>query len=265
MKPVTISSIDLARGVVDGLICVYKRRGETPLESLGRLRELYPILNDIPLSYAGRLDPLAEGVLLVLSGAYNKRREEFLSLDKVYEVEVLTGVATDTGDTLGLVTYFNPVDISDDLFKTICNSFVGTYTSTYPAYSSKTVNGVPLHVLAKEGKISEVELPTFTSYIHSIEYVESRSVSMVDVLSIIENTHALVSGEFRQGPILDSWKKCTHSEVLKAFRIRVSASSGTYMRTLANDISKKCGSEGIAFHIKRTRIGQFDISDCIDL
>lgn len=83
---------------------LYKNPGETPLTALKRLRYLAQISSDIPLTYAGRLDPLAEGLLIVLGGEECKKKEQFLAVDKVYECTVLLGFATDTGDVLGLLT-----------------------------------------------------------------------------------------------------------------------------------------------------------------
>ena len=67
---------------MDSVLTVYKKRGETPLQALNRLRKEAPKLENEILSYAGRLDPLAEGLMLVLIGEANKKREKYLNLDK---------------------------------------------------------------------------------------------------------------------------------------------------------------------------------------
>ena len=74
---------------MDQTLTIYKNEGETPLECLERFRVEQPIYKDAVLSYAGRLDPMAEGVMLVLVDEENKNREKYLSLDKTYEVEIL--------------------------------------------------------------------------------------------------------------------------------------------------------------------------------
>ena len=56
-------------------IKLYKEKGETPLERLDRFREENPEYGEVKLSYAGRLDPMAEGVMLILIGDENKERE----------------------------------------------------------------------------------------------------------------------------------------------------------------------------------------------
>ena len=77
---------------------LYKNLGETPLERLERLRTQKPLYEREVLSYAGRLDPMAEGVMLCLVGQANKRREQYLDLSKEYTIAVLFGVSTDTYD-----------------------------------------------------------------------------------------------------------------------------------------------------------------------
>lgn len=88
----------------DKAITTYKALGQTPLECLEELRVSRPDLADLPLTYAGRLDPLACGLLIVLAGEECKNKDQYLGLDKTYEFEMLVGFATDTYDLLGVVT-----------------------------------------------------------------------------------------------------------------------------------------------------------------
>ena len=107
-------------------VIIHKNLGETPLEALERFRleqikksdnnlisnstKLDSVTDNsinwkkIPMTYAGRLDPVAEGELLILIGEECKNKEKYLGLDKEYEVEILLGLTTDTYDILGLVT-----------------------------------------------------------------------------------------------------------------------------------------------------------------
>jgi tRNA pseudouridine(55) synthase len=82
---------------------LYKQAGETPLECILRFKKINPEYENVKMTYAGRLDPLAEGVLLVLTGEEVYNKEMFLNLKKEYEVEVLFGFETDTFDILGLL------------------------------------------------------------------------------------------------------------------------------------------------------------------
>src|ERR1700722_19791374 len=125
------------------MIALYKQKGETPLQTLERLRFEQPQYADAKLSYAGRLDPMAEGVMLVLVAEENKSREKHLRLDKTYVTEILFGVSTDTGDVLGIPRsntsgrrykgHFGESEI-----KTVLEKSVGKFSQKYPAYSSKS-------------------------------------------------------------------------------------------------------------------------------
>ncbi len=262
----TISSNDLSRGVVDGVIPVYKELGLTPLDAIKALRAKFPVLHNVPLSYAGRLDPLAEGVLLILSGSANLERQKYLGLPKTYTVQVLFGIGTDTGDTLGLITKTTNAEIVDLELKEVSKRFIGEYTDTYPVYSSKTVKGVPLFEWARTGKLSEVEIPTYTSQIFSIN---SSSVELCDTEKVkdeIMHKIDLVHGDFRQNIIKESWSDFLENDpVLYVSTIAVSCASGVYMRGLVNRIAESLNSYAIAFHIQRDSVSDVHISDCIRL
>lgn len=83
-------------------VVLYKKVGQTPLHVLEAYKNEHPELANVPMAYAGRLDPMAEGKLLVLQGDECKVQEKYHSLDKEYEFEVLFGVSSDTADVLGL-------------------------------------------------------------------------------------------------------------------------------------------------------------------
>ncbi len=236
-------------------VTVYKNDGETPLECLERFRREHPEYKDAVLSYAGRLDPMAEGLLLVLVGEENKNREKYLGLDKVYEIEVLFGVKTDTGDVLGLVSNWSKMPFDQG----VLSSFFGLSTQPYPSYSSKTVQGKPLFQWAREGKLDEIEIPERTSTIYSIELMGEREISAPVLLDEVLWRISKVKGDFRQEEIMDSWRQALLESpaVFSIVSLRVSCSSGTYMRTLAESIAGKLGTVSLAWKIKRVKIGYF--------
>ncbi len=245
-----------------------KEIGKTPLECLERARLENGIAADVPMTYAGRLDPLACGKLLALVGDECKEKEKYLGLDKEYEVEVLFGIETDTGDALGLIT------------KVVCTrchlvqtKFCGKFMQAYPAYSSKTVDGRQLHSLARTGELPD-EMPTKEVEIYSIEEIgkglagrsHEKSSKQADLLSgsdiaaqAIGNI-TKVNGDFRQEEIITGWKKFGREYGAVDFpliKLRVACTSGTYMRSLAERIGRGAGTVAFAFSIKRTKIGEF--------
>lgn len=244
-------------------IIIYKNEGETPLEALDRLRVEQPEYKDAVLSYAGRLDPMAEGKLLVLVGEENKEREKYLALDKEYEVEILFGVGTDTGDILGITTPAGPDHSKSALdgrtegvgnVQDVIQSFVGKFTQKYPHYSSKTVQGKPLFQWAREGRLDEIKIPEREAEIYSIGLLKTYEMSGEEILKKVSERIGKVKGDFRQKEILNSWKEslvgkeCMMGTIIQ---IRVSCSSGTYMRSLAEAIGQKAGNRAIAWSIKR--------------
>ena len=74
-----------------GPIAIYKKIGQTPLMALENLRFENPEWVDLPMTYAGRLDPTAEGLLLVLVGEDCKEKDKYLGLSKEYELSILFG------------------------------------------------------------------------------------------------------------------------------------------------------------------------------
>ena len=246
------------------MVIIYKNEGETPLECLGRLRVEQPEYKDAVLSYAGRLDPMAEGALLVLVGEENKEREKYLGLDKEYEVEVLLGVGTDTGDILGVCNVYKDslgtktvfVDIASS--QEILQSFVGPFTQTYPHFSSKTVDGKPLFQWAREGRLDEIEIPTKEVEIYSIELLKTFTMTAEEILQKVKERIVKVKGDFRQEECLVSWQKWYKDSLgtkTVFVKIKVSCSSGTYMRSLGESIGKKYGQPAMAWKIVRTAIG----------
>lgn len=241
------------------MLYVYKYEGETPLEALEKARILEGIAPEVPMTYAGRLDPMAEGLLMVLVGDECKHKEDYLGLDKVYEFEILVGFATDTADILGLVTA-SISDIPSDVEVLLANtipSFVGKQVQSYPAFSSKTSGGVQLFALAKENVLPEV-LPSHGIEIYSLEIFGSRSVSKEQLQKDAVNRIGKVSGDFRQDEIISKWSEVFSVSPLKEFTIiqcRAHVSSGTYIRQFVTDISVKIGIPLVTYSIKRTKIG----------
>jgi tRNA pseudouridine55 synthase len=242
-------------GKQESTVIIYKNIGETPLEALERFRATRSDLKKVPMTYAGRLDPMAEGELLILMGDECKNKEMYLGLDKEYEVDIVFGISTDTYDALGLVTdvqteVLGPIDI--DLSR-----YVGRLTQEYPAYSSKTVAGVQLHELARAHDLPP-DMPTKEVEIYLIE----RDIHIPSVISSqelqerISKSIGRVKGDFRQEEILNTWRRVLAEEKKRPYmRIKVSCSSGTYMRSLAHRMGLDSGVGAFALGIRRTKIG----------
>jgi len=244
-----------------GLHLIYKNRGETPLQALERLREKENIEKNISMTYAGRLDPVAEGLLLILSDKDVYRKEEFLTLPKTYEFEVLFGVQTDSLDILGIVdgTIVPNDSVSREVFK-LLTDFVGRFEWEYPDYSSKTVLGKPLFQHAREE--NEISKPAREMVVDGLDVLGMKVLNLEDLEEEIISNIQNVKGDFRQEEILESWKKTftiygnKHFSVIK---FRAEVHSGTYIRVLAQKMAESLGLPGMALSIKRTKIGSMSL------
>lgn len=252
------------------MFVVYKKIGETPLACLKRTRKEQNIAEHIPMTYAGRLDPMAEGLLVLLVGDECKEKPAWTGLSKTYEFDILVGFNTDTNDLLGLVDSTSAkisglrekspdTEIFADL-KEVLPLFLGEQIQTYPKYSSKPVNGTPLFLHTRNG--TEVELPTHTI---QIDELYCRGVSKISALDLKKTLHeriALIQGDFRQEEILHTWDSVLGAVPHTTFEIihcTVSCSSGTYVRQLVADMSEKLQIPLVTFSIKRTKIGEYSL------
>lgn len=242
---------------------LYKKLGETPLECLLRYKKDNPVYRGVAMSYAGRLDPMAEGVLLIISGENLNTKDDFLSLPKTYEFEVLWEFKTDTDDILGSLS---PDEVSifptvDHIQKYVATS-VGKFEQSYPQFSSQPVNGKPLIQWAREGKINEIEIPKHEVEIFEAEYLSRNFIKGKDLMDVILQRICLVTGDFRQNEIIEKWKKALNGKEDKEFaldKIKMSVSGGFYVRQFVSDLSKEMGVQATTYHILRTKVGDFTL------
>lgn len=230
----------------------YKRVGETPLESIKRFKNENPKFMSETISYAGRLDPMAEGVLLLLLGGENKNRKKYQDLDKEYETEIVLGVTTDTFDSLGIIVKsLDQTPLGKRELNSRLKRLVGKNLQEYPPYSSKAVRGKPLYWWARNNKISEIELPKRNVEIYDIKKIGERFASGKVLRDEVVDRLSLVNGDFRQKEILLNWDEFglkNKDKEFKVVKLHVSCSSGTYIRRLASDLG------GMCLTIKRTKI-----------
>jgi tRNA pseudouridine(55) synthase len=252
-------------------IVLDKEVGETPLMAIIKWKHAHPEYADVPASYAGRLDPMARGKLLVLLGDECKQQKRYTSLDKEYEIEILLDVGSDTGDALGLVTYAHKnSEVLLSRLGAILKREEGVHTRPYPAFSSKTVGGKPLFLHTLEGTLSEVEIPEHEERVYRIrllgvsrilsrELRDQVGVFLAKVPTTTDPSKKL-GADFRVTDVRQSWQTVFTEANERAFSIvslRVSCGSGTYMRALAERIGTELGTRALARSISRTKIGKY--------
>ncbi|HEY4874132.1 MAG TPA: hypothetical protein VIH86_01040 [Puia sp.] len=253
------------------LITVYKPVGMTPLEAIKNLRLLNPELTNEKITYAGRLDPLARGLLLLLIGEEAKLRSTYLSLPKIYEFEMVFGLQTDTSDMLGYLKEIRTKSAPKNLklfVNTFVNNFHGIQTQFYPSYSSKTVNGKPLFWWARNDKLSQISLPKHTIEIFAFKTLSFGKISILKLEQKVKTAVKLVNGDFRQEEILRRWNEFfaqTKEIELETAKFSIHCSSGTYVREIVRQIGEEIGSGALTIDILRTKIGKYSLDDAINL
>ncbi len=260
---------------------VYKKIGETPLEALEKFRKKAKISPAAKLTYAGRLDPMASGVLLILEGATQAQREKYMGLSKEYEVKVLFGFETDSYDLLGVPVFpsrVHPIyptklqrswrdpSLSRDGLEKIIKKYLGISKLAVPPYSSVPYKGKPLFEWARAGKLKEKDLPRREFKVQSIKLKGLKQITSANLLKYIQTQIKKVKGDFRQEKILKAWSNLLtiQSEAKNPLiskypisNILISVSSGTYIRSIAHDLGKKLKTGGVVFSLKRTRVGKY--------
>lgn len=241
---------------------LYKPVGSTPLEIINQFKNQNHEYKDKKLCYAGRLDPMAEGLLLVLVGEECKKRKEYERLSKTYEFEVLIGISTDTFDILGKIKSINPSPVSKEQVDKIIQKYSGEILQEYPPYSSPRIKGKPLFWWARENRLSEIRIPEKKISIFNFQLLNIRKVNSKDLLRIVQERILIVAGNFRQKEILKNWDKKLKGEKkhFLILKLRIKCSSGTYVRSIANEIGKELKKGALAFSIKRINIGNFSLS-----
>lgn len=257
------------KGVMEKIIPIWKPIGLTPLKSIELFKLKNPIYADVTLSYAGRLDPMAEGILLLLVGDENKNREKYQGFSKEYISEIVLGITTDTFDAMGIIKEVGDGSpLLEKEVSRVINSFAGKQKQKYPAYSSKPVNGKPLYWWARQDRISEIAIPEKEIEIFSIDIRQKTTVSSQALVNEIIKRINLVDGDFRQDEIIEIWEKFGQDYQDTQFvklEIKVTCSSGTYIRSLASDIGEKLGCGAFALSIKRTKVGDYSLGDSISV
>ena len=201
-----------------GMLLIHKPRGMTSHDVVEVIRRK---LGTRRIGHTGTLDPMAEGLLILLVGSATKSQHAFQGHDKVYEATLKLGVQTDTGDAMGRPIRTAPVPPLDRArLEATLASFQGSMSQTPPAYSAVKVQGRPAYWWARRQQ--PVTLSARTVHVSEME-------------------------------VLD----CTHE--LMTFRLRCSA--GTYVRTLAESIAEQLGTVGHLSSLTRLSVGAWRLED----
>ncbi len=253
------------------IIYFEKNYAETLAQMRERFKKKYPRYFNSKITYAGRLDPMAKGIMLILTDQDVYKKARLLGLDKVYEVEFILGVKSDTYDILGLINYdlgFKDILIDEKLVKIELQKIKLENKQPFPAFSSRKVKGKPMWKLAREGKIEKIEREI---KIFKVDYLGFKDYSKEEYNLEFLNNILKVEGDFRQIDIYNAWQKYeldSKRELYRVYKARLNVSSGTYIRSLINLIGERLANQSISLRINRTQLGsiikrskKFEISE----
>ncbi len=211
--------------MINGLLIVDKAKNMTSRDVVNEVSQIFKTKK---IGHTGTLDPLATGILVLTVGKATKLNEIITATEKEYQVEAILGLKTDTLDVTGKVLKEENTHFSKAEIIDTLNSFLGSYDQEVPIYSAVKINGKKLYEYARNNE--EVILP-------------KRLVT-------IQKIH------------LDSLNYDNNQTVIK-FTCLVS--KGTYIRSLVNDIANKLGTAGTMKNLRRTKQGNFVISEAYSL
>ena len=249
----------------ENIVAVYKPLGTTSHQLAIRMSEVL----GTKVTHTGSLDPMAEGVLVLLIGpAAMKNQIAYQTEDKDYEFDLLFGFSTDSYDLLGLVTKttaYDPAAFPEKELRSQLSRMIGRQTQAIPPYSSKVIQGHPMFWWAREGRLQEIGQPTKEIRIQAAKLIKILTFSSSQLKTTILKNISEVKGNFRQPEIIKAWTRTLNESSSPDFSIatlEVTVSSGTYVRAIANDLGSALGIPSCALRILRTRSGRIGLSDC---
>jgi len=179
----------------------------------------------IKVGHAGTLDPLATGLLIICTGKFTKKAEEYQGFDKTYTGSFLLGKTTPSYDLETAFDSENSLDnISDELIHQTALKFLGQQAQIPPVFSAIKVGGKVAHKEARLG--NNIELKPREVTLHKF--------SITNILF----------------PEVD---------------FEVSSSKGTYIRSLAHDFGKALGCGACLSSLRRTEVGEWKIADALSV
>jgi tRNA pseudouridine55 synthase len=189
--------------------------------SFDAVRKIRNAIKIKKVGHAGTLDPLATGLLIICTGKFTKKINEYMAQEKEYTGTFTLGATTPTYDLESDPINFKPVDAIDEAqIKEATKKFTGEIMQVPPAHSAIKVDGKRVYELARKGKEVKLEPRKIT-----IKEFEITAIEM---------------------PVVSFKVVCT---------------TGTYIRSLANDFGEALGCGAYLSSLCRTRIGEFKLSE----
>jgi len=234
--------------IQEGVFLVDKPRGATSYSVVRRFKKIFP---GEKVGHAGTLDPLAEGLLIILVGRKATRRQsEFMKLTKQYKVKIIFGVESETYDLEGKLAFDKKnfkriLDLNKELIKRAVEGFGLSHCQQVPLFSAVKLKGVPLYRSARQGK-KPTDLPS--------KKVEIKKITLCSFRRANKNS-------------LKDWDQKEVKElisILPEAELLMEVGKGFYVRSFASDLGKKLGVGGVVTKLIRTKIGPYRLDKAIN-
>jgi tRNA pseudouridine55 synthase len=204
------------------MILIDKPLNWTSFDVVRKVRGLIKIKK---VGHAGTLDPLATGLLIICTGKFTKRINEYMSQEKEYTGTITLGSTTPTFDLESAPADFKAYHhLTVEEIRIATKQFVGEILQMPPIHSAIKKEGKPVYELARKGVDVKLDPRRIT--------ISSFEISSIDL------------------PVVS---------------FRVTCSTGTYIRSLANDFGAALGCGGHLSSLCRTRIGSFLLKDAMSV
>lgn len=210
---------------MNGLLLVDKPAGWTSHDIVGKLRSITRIRR---IGHAGTLDPFATGLLVIGIGTGTKSLEKLTGLNKTYVAELTLGATSTTFDPEGVITPLqglpSEIPLPSIAVEKALDYFRGGYEQRAPLFSAKKRGGVALYKLARQGKATEEMRP--------VKHVK------IEELTI-------------------------QSYIWPHLRLQIRCGSGTYIRSLGDDLGRVLRTGAYVSALRRTKIGAFTVAQAL--
>lgn len=205
-----------------GFLLINKPSGVTSFSLVSKLRRLTGIKC---IGFAGTLDPLASGLMILAIGEATKFLQFLEKMDKVYDVTIKFGEKSDTYDIEGKIQRieYSKIPSKEEIKSLLEKDFTGQIEQTPPVFSAIKINGKKAYELARKNVQVEMKKRSITIY-------------SIDLLNY-------------EWPFL---------------RLRVHCSSGTYIRSIAYDLGEKLDCGGLVYALKREVVGSWGLEKAIN-
>lgn len=218
----------------------------------------------LKVGHAGTLDPLATGVMIVCTGRATKRIDELQAHTKEYVATLRLGATTPSFDLEHPIDAYYPTGhITRELIETTLQQFLGRIEQIPPAYSAVKVDGKRAYDLARREK--DVELKPKILVIDEIELLDYRPTPEGSPIVLPAKEESLPRTGMRRKAFLTSPAAPDDSIDYPSITLRIVCSKGTYIRALARDIGQALGSGAHLTALRRTRIGNVHIDECLSM